>query len=337
MRILPLASLVSALLLTGTVAPAADPLELKIAALAPTGSADMTLLTKAASDLQDRTSGRVLVKYFSVGNHGDEHDAVRKMNLQQLQGSYLTGVGLAFIDESIRVFELPRLFASAAEADYAMDQLWPYFQKKFEAKGFRLDDRVGAIFGQFLSANEIKSADDLKAQKVGLWTDDVVMRALYKQLGVAGVPLGEAEVQPAFLSGRINAAYSSPLTATEQQWDTKIKYVSSAPVSLGLTALVLKLDSFKKMSTADQQLFANYSKAESITLRSGQRTNEDAAQKSIIRKGVTVTVATAAVNAALDTASQAVWAGLTDKVFTKAELAMVLKSRDEYRAKHSAH
>ena len=50
-------------------------------------------------------------------------------------------------------------------------------------------------------------------------------------------------------------------------------------------------------------------------------------------KGVRVTETPAAVIAELDKVAMAVWTDLQGKVYSKDELAMVLKYRDEYRAK----
>ena len=47
-------------------------------------------------------------------------------------GAAVTAVGLAMIDESIRVLELPMMFESVEELDYVADKLWPYFQKKMK-------------------------------------------------------------------------------------------------------------------------------------------------------------------------------------------------------------
>ena len=44
------------------------------------------------------------------------------------------------IDESIRVLELPTMFKTVEELDYVADKMWPYFQKKFEKKGYKLSD-----------------------------------------------------------------------------------------------------------------------------------------------------------------------------------------------------
>src|SRR5215475_5610850 len=150
----------------------AENVELRIATLAPSGSPWMEVLDKAAGEIKEKTSGRVSLKYFEGGQQGDEKDFVRKIKLGQLDGAAVTSIGLAMIDESIRVLELPMLFESAEEVDYVADKMWPYFQKKFEKKGFKLNDRgeVGWIY--FMSKKEVKSIDDLKGLKLWLWGDD---------------------------------------------------------------------------------------------------------------------------------------------------------------------
>src|SRR3954469_4783404 len=131
----------------------AENVELRIATLAPSGSPWMEVLDKANGEIKDKTAGRVTLKYFEGGQQGDEKDFVRKIKLGQLDGAAVTSIGLAMIDESIRVLELPMLFSSAEELDYVADKMWPYFQKKFEKQGFRLNDRgeVGWIY--FMSKN----------------------------------------------------------------------------------------------------------------------------------------------------------------------------------------
>ena len=146
------------------------------------------------------------LKYFEGGQQGDERDFVRKIKLGQLDGAAVTAVGLSMIDESIRVLELPMMFETVEELDYVADKMWPYFQKKFEKKGFKLNDRgeVGWIY--FLSKNKVESLADLKGQKLWMWGDDQLVGAMFKKLGLNGVPLGVPEVDAGLTSGRINAA-----------------------------------------------------------------------------------------------------------------------------------
>src|ERR1700760_5057909 len=139
-----LTTLLSAFALaTVALAPAAkaDPVELRIATLAPSGSPWMEVLDKAAAEVKDKTAGRVTMKYFEGGQQGDERDFVRKIKLGQLDGAAVTAIGLAMIDESIRVLELPMMFNSPEEVEYVADKMWPHFQDKFAKKGFLLQDR----------------------------------------------------------------------------------------------------------------------------------------------------------------------------------------------------
>jgi TRAP-type C4-dicarboxylate transport system substrate-binding protein len=312
---------------------AAENVEVRLATLAPDGSSWMKVLSKGAAEIETKTEGRVKVKYYAGGVQGDERDVVRKMNLGQLDGAAVTSVGLSMVDESIRVLELPRLFATVEELDYVADKMWPYFVEKFDKKGYKLGDRgdVGWIY--FMSKNEVKSVADLKAQKVWMWGDDGLVRAMYKALGVSGVPLGVPEVEPALTTGRINACYSSPLAAVALQWNTKVKFMTSMPMSFAIGATILKKDVYAKVSAADVTLVQKITKGMQKALRKQIRKDNEGSKKAMIRKGVKVTETSPEMLAEFDKGAQKVWAELTGKMYSKAELDMVLKYRDEFRAK----
>ncbi len=311
----------------------AENVEIRIATLAPDGSSWMKILTKGATEIATKTEKRASIKYYAGGVQGDERDVVRKINLGQLDGGAMTSVGLSMIDESIRVLELPRLYASTEEMDYVADKMWPYFQAKFEKKGFRLQDRgdVGWIY--LMSKDELKSSSDLKSAKIWMWGDDSIVRAMYKKLGISGVPLGVPEVEPALTTGRITACYGSPLAAVALQWNTKIKYITSMPMSYGIAATVVKIDVLKKLSADDAALVAKITKGMQKVLRKQIRKDNESAKKQMERKGVKVSETPADMITTFDKAAADVWKELTGKMFTKAELEMVLKHRDDYRAK----
>ncbi len=311
-------------------------LELRVATLAPDGSSSLKLLGKAAAEIETKTEKRVTVKYYAGGVNGDERDNVRKLELGQLDGAALTSTGLSLIDSSLSVLELPRLFATVEELDYVADKMWPSFQKRFAAKGFRLQDRDEVGWIHFLSKSEIKSVADLKRLKVWLDSDDAIVRAMYKKLGVSGVPLSVPEVEPALTTGRINTAYGSPLTAVALQWNTKVKYMSSLPLHYAISATVIKLDVLKKASAADQALVDKIGNAMSKTLRKQIRKDNESAKKQMERGGLNITAGPADLIAAFDKAAKEIWKELTGKLYSKAELELVLKYRDEYRAKNPA-
>ena len=296
--------------------------ELRIATLAPSGSPWMEVLDKAQGEIKDKTAGRVTLKYFEGGSQGDERDFVQKIKLGQLDGAAVTAVGMSMIDESIRVLELPMMFQSAEELDYVADNMWPYFQAKFEKNGYKLMDRgeVGWIY--FLSKTEVKTLADLKGLKLWQWGDDRLVGAVFKKLGVNGVPLGVPEVDAGLTSGRINACYSSPVAAVALQWYTKVKYMTSMPMSFAIGATVVSLKAYNKLSADDKKTVDEIGKA-----------NDDA-KATMTKKGITITQTPTPMVDDFTKQAQEIWADLTGKIYTKDELAQVLKYRDEYRAKH---
>jgi TRAP-type C4-dicarboxylate transport system substrate-binding protein len=318
-----------------TARPAhAQSTEVRLATLAPSGSTWMEVLDKAAGEIKDKTAGRLTLKYFEGGQQGDERDFVRKVNLGQLDGAAVTAVGLSMIDESIRVLELPMMFQTVEEFDYVADKLWPHFQKKFEDKGFKLTDRgeVGWIY--FLSKAKVEKISDLQGQKLWLWGDDVLVSAVFKKLGLNGVPLGVPEVDAALTSGKIDACYASPVAAVALQWYSKVKYMTSMPMSFAMGATVVSSKAYKKLSPEDAKILEDITRVNARKLRKAIRKANEDAKGTMSRKGVQVIPTPVAMVDEFTKKSTELWNELAGKVYSKEELKMVLDARDEYRAKH---
>lgn len=329
------AAALSAVAVLALARPArAEGTELRIASLAPSGSPWMEVLDKAASETKAKTAGRVTLKYFEGGQQGDERDFVRKIKLGQLDGAAVTAIGLAMIDESIRVLELPMMFQSAEELDYVADKLWPYFQKKFEQKGFKLNDRGEVGWVYFLSKSKIEKIPDLRGQKLWLWGDDQLVSAMFKKLGLNGVPLGVPEVDAALTSGKIDAAYTSPVAAVALQWYSKVKFMTSMPMSFAIGATVISVDAYKKLSAEDVKLVEDIGRANAKKLRKTIRKANEDAKGTMSRKGVTVVQTPVAMVDEFTKRATEIWGELAGKIYSKEELKMVLDARDEYRAKH---
>ena len=85
---------------------------IKIATLAPDGSAWMRELRKAAAEVQAGTQGRVQVKFYPGGVMGNDTVVLRKMRLGQLQGGVLTSSELGQVYPDAAIYSLPFLFDS---------------------------------------------------------------------------------------------------------------------------------------------------------------------------------------------------------------------------------
>lgn len=334
-KVLGLGAVAALGLIANSARPAnADPVEIRLATLAPSGSPWMAVLDKAADEIKTKTDGRVTLKYFEGGQQGDERDFVRKIKLGQLDGAAVTSIGLAMIDESIRVLEVPMLFSSAEEVDYVADKMWPSFQKRFEKKGFKLNDRGEVGWVYFLSKTKIESLADLKGQKIWQWGDDQLVGAMFKKLSLNGVPLGVPEVDASLTSGRITAAYGSPVAAVALQWYSKVKFMTSMPMSFAIGATVVSLESLKKLAPADAKSLEDIGKASSKKLRKVIRKANEDAKATMVKKGVTVVQTPVAMVDEFTKNSLEVQKQLIGKVYSQDDLDAVLKYRDEFRAKN---
>ncbi|MBL0214043.1 MAG: TRAP transporter substrate-binding protein DctP [Myxococcales bacterium] len=316
-------------------AAVAEPLQIRMATLAPSGSPWVDFMERAASEITTATEGRVTFKYFPGGQQGDERDFVRKIKLGQLDGAAVTAAGLAMIEPSILVLGLPMLFTSEDEVDYVATKMWPYFQKKFEQKGFRLAERGELGWIYLFSKNKVASISDLQKQK--LWTlgDEQFGSTIVDKLKLNGVPLGIAEVDAALTSGRINACFSSPLGAISLQWYTKVKYMSTPPIAFAIGATLLSLDAAKKVSPDDAKVIEEIARHNQKKARAVIRKANEDARKMILRKGITVVPVPQAMIDELAAVATEVQAELVGKMYSKEELAKVIAYRDEYRAKHA--
>jgi len=295
----------------------------------------MDILDRASAEISEQTKQRITIKYYTGGQQGDEQDYIRKIKLGQLDGAAVTSIGLAMIEPSILVLQLPMLFKTQEEVDYVADKMWPYFQKKFEKKGFRLAERGELGWIYFFSKNKVTSVEDLRKQK--LWTlgDDKLGGTLLDKLKLSGVPLGVPEVDAALTSGKINACLSSPLGAIALQWYSKVKYMTSTPMVFGIGATVMSVDTVKKVSAEDQKIVEAVAKRSQKKARAIIRKANEDARKTLVRKGIAIVDVPQGMIDELTKVALEVQTELIGKIYSKDELDMVIKYRDEYRAKHA--
>jgi TRAP-type C4-dicarboxylate transport system substrate-binding protein len=212
--------------------------------------------------------------------------------------------------------------------------MWPYFEKKFAAKGFALGAPGDVGFIYFYTNNEVNKLDDLRKAKVWMWADDTIVRTMFKKLGINGVPLGVPDVLSSLQTGRINACYSSPLAAVALQWYTKVKYVTSLPMSYAIGASVTRAATLGELTPADRTEIDKVMRIAGSKLRKTVRQDNDRATAAIQKSGVRTVQTSPEMVKAFDGAASQVWTELTGKMFSREELQMVLKHRDEYRQQH---
>ncbi|RMH45361.1 MAG: hypothetical protein D6689_00075 [Deltaproteobacteria bacterium] len=318
------------------VAAAQPARTLDVATLAPERSAWLNILEEAAAELRRATAGRVAVKLYPGGARGSEREMVRELRRGRLDGAVLTSVGLSLIYPGIRVLELPFLFESTAEVDYVRAQMWPQFQAAFAQRGFVLA-AYGDLGWTYLYSNRpVRAREDLNRIKAWAWQDDPIVRALYRRIGLNGVPLGVPDVAAALASGRIDAVYGPPLAIVAMQWHTGVRYASSMPVAYSMGAVVLRADALAGLSAADRAAFDAFARRLSRELVARVRRDNRRALRAMVAGGLQIVDTPPALAAWFAAQARAVWTDLRGALYSAEELDRAVALRDELRARKNA-
>jgi TRAP-type C4-dicarboxylate transport system substrate-binding protein len=322
-----------ALVLSLTTTPAfAQENTIKMATLAPEGSAWMSIFHTWAKDVEEHSSGRIKVKFYAGGVAGDERDAVRKMRLGQINAAAVTAIGLGLIASEVRVLELPMMVGSYDELDYIRTKLDSEFRKKFEEKGYVLLawGDVGPI--HIFSNTPLKSKADLAQTKLWAWVDDPIVRKLFEQLGANGVPLGVPDVLPSLQTGLINACYGSPLTMLALQWYTKVKHMTSMHITQAIGATVMVKKDFDKLPADLQKVVLSDSKDLQEKLLKQIRDENARSINAIKQAGVQVDESPKEMVAQFEEQAKAIRPKLEPSVYSHEFREKVEKLLADYRA-----
>jgi TRAP-type C4-dicarboxylate transport system substrate-binding protein len=233
-------------------AAAAQADTIKIATVAPDGTAWMREMRAGAEAVKARTEGRVEVKYYPGGVMGDFATVLRKIKIGQLQGGAFTGGEISDVDPDAQLYSLPFLFKDQAEVDAVRAKLDDKIKAGFEPKGFVALGLSGGGFAYLMSTRDLKTRDDLKAAKVWVPQGDHIADVAFKAAGVSPTPLPLADVYTSLQTGLIDTAANTPAGTIAFQWHTKIKHIVDLPVTYVMGVLVVDKKAFDKLAPNDQ-------------------------------------------------------------------------------------
>jgi TRAP-type C4-dicarboxylate transport system substrate-binding protein len=238
----------------------AEPVVVKVALVTPEGSAWTRALREMAQDVGRRTGGDVRFMIYPGGVSGDEMDVLRKMRVNRIQAAGLSGVGLGVVLPAIRILEAPLLFRDYAEIDRVKEILFDDFAAGFEKSGFVLLGFAEGGFVYFFSKNDLSSPEGLKTVKMWAWKGDPVARVFLETFDVNPIPLHVADVNTGLETGMINAFYAPPLAAVAFQWHTKIDYFLDYPMVNSTGALLMRKQTFDRLSPENQAVLKSSAK-----------------------------------------------------------------------------
>jgi TRAP-type C4-dicarboxylate transport system substrate-binding protein len=204
---------------------------IKIGSIAPSRSPWDKALEQVARDWERISNGAVQVKIFPGSIAGSEQDMIRKMRLGVLQGGVFSNMGLAKIDHSLMVLNIPFLFHSREEFNAVFDRVKPSFEKTLEDKGFRVMLWTLAGWVNFFTKTAVADPDDMKRLKFCVTADFPELEQVWKRMGYETVTGDASDLMIQLQSGAVSAAYLPPLVAASGQYFALIPHMFSSPLA----------------------------------------------------------------------------------------------------------
>ena len=232
---------------------AANAVEIKIATLVPNQSQWMQDMRAAGKVVEERTAGRVKLKFYGGGTQGTEDKVLRKIQIGQLHGGTFSPTDFMKRYSDINIYGLPFVFSSWDEMRYVRDKMDAALAAGFEDLNFVTFGFVGS-FSVVLSNEPISNHADMKGKKVWLPQGDTVSYEAMKRLQLSPVALPVTDVLTGLQTGLLDIAAIPPEVAIALQWHTRVKYFTNMPVLFAMSFLAIDKRTFDRLSADDQAI-----------------------------------------------------------------------------------
>ncbi|RDH81908.1 MAG: C4-dicarboxylate ABC transporter [endosymbiont of Escarpia spicata] len=259
---------------------------LKIATLAPDGTAWMKIMRAAAGEVKKKTDGRVKLRFYPGGVMGNDNSVLRKIRVGQLHGGAITGGGLAAVYPDAQLYSLPFLFHSLDEVDYVRARMDQEIIDGLRKKGFVSYGLGEGGFAYMMSNSPVRESADLRKQKIWIPEGDMINSVAFKTTGVSPIPLPITDVLTGLQTGLIDTVATSAIGAIALQWHTRVKYLTNIPLIYLYGTLAIKEKALKKLSPEDREVLHTQLTTAFQTLNSRNREDEKKALEALKKQGI---------------------------------------------------
>jgi len=262
---------------------------IKIATLAPEGTAWMKIMREGGREIEKATSGRVKFKFYTGGVMGNDAAVLKKMKIGQLNGGALTTTALTRNYPDINIYSMPFLFSNNAEAEFVRKKLDPYISKGLEKKGLVLLGISDGGFAYLISRKLIRSTADLKGTKSWIPVGDEISGSVFQSAGINPVSLPIADVYTGLQTGLIDTVTAPPVGVISLQWHSRMKYLMDIPLAYVVGTLVVDKKAFEKLSREDQSVVKKIMAEKFKALSEINRSDNKKAMQALQNQGIKFT------------------------------------------------
>ncbi|HEY2744849.1 MAG TPA: TRAP transporter substrate-binding protein DctP [Polyangia bacterium] len=306
---------------------------LRFAAVIPTGTVWAREMQSFARDVANTTNDEVTLKWYFGGIAGDDFEAGKRIERDQLDG---LGAGSWQCERwapSLTVTRLPGLFHNRDELRYVGSRLRPQLEEEMRKAGmvFLGNAQIGGSI--LFLRRPVHGFDELRRVKLWSLNDDAVKIRLLRAVGLTLVPMSFADSRAAYDDGRVDGFSAPPVGALAFQWSTEARYVLPLATDYIEACLVISTRAFDRLTFEQQR--AIRAAAAKFVVRfddAGARADDELLGGLFARQGSTTLPVDAKLQADFAAAARAAWDKLDERTVPKVLIRQVQAILTVYRA-----
>jgi TRAP-type C4-dicarboxylate transport system substrate-binding protein len=283
--------------LLAAAAPAlAEPVTLRLASVAPDGTAWAREFRAFGREVAAATHDQVKIKWYMGGIAGDELLQHERVQRDQLDGMISGGMLCQRLAPSMRGLAVAGQLHSREEATYILSKLKPTIDEEMLRSGYVhvADSALG--FSVVFSRTPVRSMADLKSLRPWIWSlDDVLIQQL-GAMGLHPVVLPVDQAGRAYDEGKVDGFVAVPSAAMAFQWSAQVRYISDLRVGFLTGCMMVARRAWDAIGHDDRQVLLAASAKLAQRVDAVSRDMDDTLLKTLFtRQGVTMVPASPAL------------------------------------------
>ena len=316
------------------LAASGSSLTIKMGSLAPGGSPWEVGLKRIAAEWSRLSNGTVKVQLYGGGIAGDEPDMIRKIRIGQLQAATLTVSGLQGIFNGVKTLSYPLLVQDDSELWYVLGKMKPFFERELEKRGFKVVLWSPGGWVYFFSRRPIVRPDDLRRQKLWVWSGDPDEIQAYQSIGFQTVTIASTDLMTSLQGGMVDALVTSPLVAASNQWFGIAGNMCALRLGPLWGAAIVSTKTWSQVP-ADLQPKLIEAAQKIIDSIGPELVKADADAIAVMQKyGLKISEVSPAVRREWEELMDKVFRGLVGKMYDRESFELAVKYLEEYLAAH---
>jgi TRAP-type C4-dicarboxylate transport system substrate-binding protein len=318
-----------------STARADEPVVLRMATVAPTGSPWARELTNFARQVESSTHDQVRIKLYLDGVAGDELEQLEHMKKGRIDGSASGQMACERLAPTLRVSRLPGVFQDRDEAERVLSGLRPVIDKEAHEAGFTVLGISGLGPSVFFTRTPVRNLAELRKVRLWRWAADEVGTASSKEMGLDVQPLPLYEAARAYDEKRVDGWLGIPAAALAFQWSAQARYVIDLRNDYLFGCVVIADRAFSRLPVAQQA--AIHDAAAKLAQRYqdlGRRIDDQLLGGLFQKQGLTSLPVSDSFRAEFFDAARAARARMAERFVSRDLLNRVQGMLADYRAEH---